>query len=291
MKKIAFISLLCCLTIGLAHAAQEPRPLPLHVQKMNPATRLGWMYYRGIGTKRNYKKAYHWFEQGAVAGDTQALFFRAAMLEQGRGVKKDEKRAFALFYDLADKYATAPAAFKLSLAYEKGIGCEPNEAQSNYWLDFAAKNGVPPAQLKKGLALLEKQPKQGAALVKQAAENPHFRWAQYQLALLYANGIGVKKDIPQALNLMQQTAQRGLPKAQWQLAQWYEQGINGTPDTKQAFDWTLKAAQNGVLEAQYRISQMYRDGYGTPVNLKEAKRWEKKAAKTAKKPTRNEEFY
>ncbi len=291
MKKIAFISLLCCLTIGLAHAAQEPRPLPLHVQKMNPATRLGWMYYRGIGTKRNYKKAYHWFEQGAVAGDTQALFFRASMLQRGRGVKKDEPRSFAIFYDLATKYASPQAAFQLSIAYEKGIGCETDPLSSQYWLNFAAENAVAPAQLKKGLSLLETKPLESFYWIEKAAENPHFRWAQYQLALLYANGIGVKKDIPQALNLMQQTAQRGLPKAQWQLAQWYEQGLNGTADTKQAFDWTLKAAQNGVLEAQYRISQMYRDGYGTPVNLKEAKRWEKKAATTAKKPTRNEEFY
>lgn len=291
MKKIILITLLC-LTVYLAQAAQTSQGLASHVEKMNPNTRLGWMYYRGIDTKPNYKKAYYYFEQGAIAGDIQALFFRASMLQRGRGVKKDEKRAFAIFYDLATKYASPHAAFRLSIAYEKGIGCEPDATQSNRWLDFAAKNGAAPAQLKKGLALLGTQPQKGAALIEKAAQNPHFRWAQYQLAILYANGTGVKQNIPLAFDLMQQTAKHELPIAQWQLAKWYEQGINGPADLKQAFDWAVKAAQNGNLEAQQHVAQMYRNGTGTTADLKQAKYWEKQARKTAKKqPQKREEFY
>ena len=292
MKKIILGCILSLCLAGFNYAQQAPRPLPKHVQKMDSSTRLGWMYYRGIGTKRNYKKAYRLFEQGTIHGDPQALFFRATMLQRGRGVKQDEKRAFAIFYDLAHKNADPHAAFKLSIAYEKGIGCEPDATQSKRWLDFSAENGVPPAQLKRGLSLLDKQPKQGASWIQKAADNNHFRWAQYQLALLYANGTGVKKDTSRALQIMQQAAQLQLPKAQWQLAQWYEQGFAGTPDLEQAFNWTLLAAQNGNLEAQQRVAQMYQDGIGTTANSKEAKHWKKQAAKTAKKqPQRPEEFY
>ncbi len=292
MKKIIILFIFLFSSALFLQAAPEPRPLPKHVQQMDSATKLGWMYYRGIGTKPNYKKAYYWFEKGAINGSTQAFFHRASMLQRGRGVKKDEKRAFAIFYDLAHKYADPHAAFKLSLAYEKGIGCEKDVEQSQRWLDFAATNGVAPAQLKKGLSLLETDPKQGASFVKQAAENEHFRWAKYQLALLYANGTGVSKNDTQAFQLMQQVAQRGLPQAAWQLAQWYEEGVGTESNLEQAFYWTQQAAQKGSAEAQQHLAEMYRNGTGTPVNLKEARRWEKQALKTAQKNAeKREEFY
>ena len=292
MKKLILLSVCLFSSAILSHAAQTPRPLPQHIQQMDAATRLGWMYYRGIGTKRNYKKAYHWFEKGAINGSEQALFFRASMLQRGRGVKQDQQRAFALFSDLSRKYANPHAAFKLSLAYEKGIGCEVDKAQSQRWLDFAAENGIAPAQLKKGLSLLETSPKAGAKLVEQAAEHQHFRWAQYELALLYADGTGVQKNPARAFELMQTTARRNFPKAQWQLAQWTEQGFGTEKDEKRAFDLTLQAAQNGVLEAQEHLAQMYRAGTGTCINLKQAKYWEKQAKKTAaKQPQKREEFY
>ena len=133
MKKLVATVLFSAL-LSLPAAGQEVRPLPKHVQEMNSATRLGWMYYRGVGTKPRYKKAYYWFEQGAIAGDRQALFFRALMLQRGRGVKQDAERAFAIFYDLAHTYADPHAAFQVSLAYEKGNGCETDAAQSDHWL-------------------------------------------------------------------------------------------------------------------------------------------------------------
>ena len=256
MKTLFLLLAVFLFPVFMLQAQQTPRPLPQHVQQMDSATRLGWMYYRGIGTKRNYKKAYHWFEKGAINGCEQALFFRASMLQRGRGVKQDEKRAFAIFNDLARKYANPHAAFKLSLAYEKGIGCEAHEEQSQRWLDFAAANDIAPAQLKKGLALLKTDPQAGVKLVQQAADHPYFRWAQYELALLYANGTGVKQDPAHAFEIMQQTANRGLPQAQHQLSQWLEQG------------------------------------FGTEVDLQAAKQWEKQAQKTAKKyPQKHEEFY
>ena len=292
MKKLLFLTAVFFIAAVALQAQQAPRPLPQHVQQMDSATRLGWMYYRGIGTKRNYKKAYHWFEKGAISGSEQALFFRASMLQNGRGVQKDEKRAFAIFDDLARKYANPHAAFRLSLAYEKGIGCDADEKEGQRWLDFAVENNIAPAQLKKGLSLLKTDPKAGAKLVQKAAEQTHFRWAQYKLALLYADGTGVKKDPARAFELMQQTAQRGFVKAQWELAQWTEQGFGTEKDEKKAFELTLKAAQNGSQPAQEHVAQLYRTGTGTPVNLKEAKRWEKQAKKTAKKqPQKREEFY
>jgi len=292
MRKLITGCLFFALVAGPVWAEEAARPLPKHVQQMNSATRLGWMYYRGVGTKPRYQKAYYWFEQGAIAGDKQALFFRALMLQRGRGVKQDKERAFAIFYDLANTYADPHAAFQLAIAYEKGLGCEADEKQSARWLSVSAQNGVPPAQLKKGLSLLETKPKEGAALIEQAAQNPRFRWAQYQLALLYAEGTGIKQDKTKAFELMQHTAQLGLPRAQWQLAQWYEQGFGTTADQPQSFSWTLQAAQNGVLDAQRRVAEMYQNGIGTPQNLKAAKKWEKQAAKTAKKrPQKREEFY
>ncbi len=290
MKKIIISIFIFGFSLSSLHAQQAPRPLPAHIQQMDAATKLGWMYYRGIGTKPNYKKAFYWFEKGALNGSEQALFFRASMLQRGRGVKKDEKRAFAILYDLAHKYANPHAAFKLSIAYEKGIGCEPDPAQSQRWLDFAATNGIPPAQLKKGLSLIEKQPVVGAKWVEQAATRSHFRWANYQLALLYAAGTGVTQNPQKALETILPPAQQNLAPAQWQLSQWYEQGFGTETNLQYAFDWALKAAQNGIKEAQLKVANYYRNGTGTSVNTKQAKYWEKQAQKIGQNKKR-EEFY
>ena len=55
--------------------------------------------------------------------------------------------------------------------------------------------------------------------------------AQYEVGLMYANGIGVAQNIEQAVSWIKQSAQRGLPAAQYLLGTRYATGVPQNPKT------------------------------------------------------------
>jgi len=72
------------------------------------------------------------------------------------------------------------------------------------------------------------------------AENGH-AIAQFNLALLYHSGLGVKPDETKAVHLYHQSAENGYHKAQEFLAVGYREGWFGLPvDPKKASYWQQK---------------------------------------------------
>ncbi|MBR4355721.1 MAG: sel1 repeat family protein [Elusimicrobiaceae bacterium] len=260
-------------------------------RELDPNTRLGWMYLRGIGTKRNLRKAYRHFEQAAENGEEQALFMQASLLARGRGIRQDIPRARQILLSLV-KNGNPHAAFQLAVWCERNLPCPEGPEQQARWLDYAAGNEVAPAVLRKGLLLQQTQPRASFALIRHAAEELHFRWGYYQLARAYAQGLGIAQDAPKALQMMLVAANENLRTAQFKVAQWYEEGFGTEVNLPQAFYWMQTAAQNGLPQAQSRLAQMYEQGVGTNVNIKLAKKWARKAEKSAHKPTSKiEELY
>lgn len=79
--------------------------------------------------------------------------------------------------------------------------------------------------------------------------------AQYELALMYANGIGVAVDVPKAIQWLQQAAGKGLSSAQYLLATRYLSGIGVERDETSAMLWLGKAAAQGNTKAIYRLGR------------------------------------
>lgn len=52
---------------------------------------LGWMYYAGKGTSRNYTEALKWFRYAAEQGHATAQYNLGAMYFEGKGTPKDLK--------------------------------------------------------------------------------------------------------------------------------------------------------------------------------------------------------
>ena len=67
-----------------------------------------------------------------------------------------------------------------------------------------------------------------------AAEKGHVA-AQYNLALLYANGSGVEKNDPEAIKWFRKSAQAGFPQAQRNLGFCYQEGRGVEQDASKAF--------------------------------------------------------
>jgi uncharacterized protein len=86
------------------------------------------------------------------------------------------------------------------------------------------------------------------------------RDAQYEVGLMYANGVGVDKDIEQAILWIRQSAEKGLATAQYLLATRYANGIGVPRDGPQALMWYLKAAQQGHVKALFRLGKLQTTG-------------------------------
>lgn len=102
--------------------------------------------------------------------------------------------------------------------------------------------------------------------------------AQFQMALIYLNGYGVKKDKNKALELIKEAAEQNYPEALFNLSLLYSEGELVKKDLKQAFTYMKKAADKNLPNAQFNLGVMFANGEGTPVDPTRAARWYEKAA-------------
>ncbi len=139
--------------------------------------------------------------------------------------------------------------------------------------------------------------------------------AQYEVALMYANGVGVGKNVAQTFAWTKAAAEKGHPAAQYLLGSAYLGGL-GTPRDDQkalfcflksyeqgsekasfkmakllatqqpmlAFQFALDAAERGMPEAQFHVGECYAAGVGVDADLWQAKAWYQRAAEQEHAP-------
>ena len=163
----------------------------------------------------------------------------------GRGVKKDNKKAYKYFLDAA-KYKDEYAETYLGLFYDKGIAVSKNYEIAYQWYYRAAIKGN--------------------------------AFAQYSLGILYSEGNGVSKDYNKAFIWFQKSAENDYVGAYYQLGRAYYNGLGIDKDYEKAFKWHKKAADNNLASSQYALSLMYKNGEGCDESLISAYYWVEKAA-------------
>lgn len=94
----------------------------------------------------------------------------------------------------------------------------------------------------------------------------NYAQAQYELANLYFQGLGVPESEEKALALYKKAAQHGHADAANNLADMYLNGEGTNIDESQALYWFTQAANAGVVEAMYTLGIMYEQGLGTEKN-------------------------
>ncbi|HLK65628.1 MAG TPA: tetratricopeptide repeat protein [Bryobacteraceae bacterium] len=137
--------------------------------------------------------------------------------------------------------------------------------------------------------------------------------AQFDLGVLYAQGLGVQRDLTAAERWYRKAAEQGNAEAEFALGQMYSRGwgiprdqqdalrwfeMAGQPDSdgpatdwslldgygmqqdqKQAAYWYELAAQKGHAEAQFNLGRLYAEGKGgIPHDEEQAVRWVRAAA-------------
>ena len=102
--------------------------------------------------------------------------------------------------------------------------------------------------------------------------------AQYRLAQMYADGIGVAEDDEEALHWFRQAADQGSLEAQSELALMYSLGRGVRRDHTRAAYWYARLADAGHATAQYLLGVMHEDGTGVERDASRAFFWYRRAA-------------
>ena len=102
--------------------------------------------------------------------------------------------------------------------------------------------------------------------------------AQFNLALLYSNGLGVAHSAKTARRWLQAAANQGNAQAQYNLALMLQLGDGVEGDIAAARRWYEQAARQGLASAQNNLGLMYLEGQGMPPDQARAIRWLKRAA-------------
>ena len=77
----------------------------------------------------------------------------------------------------------------------------------------------------------------------------------------------------EAVELWTRLANDGHQGAQFNLEVMYEQGVGFSLDLKQAANLYKKVALKGDIAAQFAVAAMYEKGMGVELNLNEARKW------------------
>ncbi len=101
---------------------------------------------------------------------------------------------------------------------------------------------------------------------------------QFDVGLMYADGVGVAKDSAKAVMWLCKAADQGFAQAQYSLGAMYANGEGIKQDYLRAADWYRKAAEQGLREAQYSLGFMYQAGQGLAQDRDQAAHWLELAA-------------
>jgi TPR repeat protein len=182
--------------------------------------------------------------------------------------------------------------------------------RSFVWLLLAATPAF--ADTAAGLAAFKNKDYQRAYREWKAAAEAGQPEAQFDLGLLYAQGLGVQRDMTVAANWYRKAAEQGNAEAQFALGQMYSRGwgiprdmadairwiqMANSPDSEgpptdwlavegygmpqdphMAAYWYWQAADNGHPEAQFNLGLLYSSGKGVKRDAEQAARWISAAA-------------
>jgi uncharacterized protein len=201
----------------------------------------GLQYAKGDGVAKSDAAAASWWKRAAEKGHIKAQVNVGWAYETGTGLIKDPDMAL-MWYRKAATQNDAIAQNKLGMFYENGLGVEKNILTAVDWYRKAALQGLADAQNKLGIIYAE-----GIGNAPQAAipTDPN------QASMPYVNAqMVIPKDQTAALEWFKKAANQGDVDAQYNLAVMYVNGMGTDKNDLQAYFWTTVSSAKGNKNAQ-----------------------------------------
>ncbi len=184
---------------------------------------------------------------------------RRALYGLGRAYAANRQlpEAISAYRKAADKGSTA-AMVELGVLYATGSGVAKDDAQARRLFERAAEGGNPRGVT--NLAALSggggapSDPVRARALLSKAAD-ANSAEAQYQLGLMFADGVGGPKDDGAARALFEKAAAQGHPGALERMGAFAQSGRGGSQDSNAAKTYYEKAAALGNDNAKAALKR------------------------------------
>jgi TPR repeat protein len=211
----------------------------------------------------------------AEGGDPAAQTLVAEIYAEGLGVARDPIKA-AEWYGKAAKQGVPEAEFRYAMVLLDGG--QKNFEEASRLMQEAADAGNRFAQFNYAQMIAEREPGPSglarAFVYYEKAAMAGLPDAEYAMSQAYANGVGGKpKDEREARRWLLLAARQNYDTAQLDLGTWMVEGRGGPVDLKTGFGWLKIAAQGGNVAAENRLAKLYRDGIGTEADKVEAAAW------------------
>lgn len=237
---------------------------------------LGVMLEAGRGVPRDERKARDWYAKAGEAGEVKAMVLLGDMFARGRGGARDLTEAVAWF-ERGARGGDPLAMSNLAYMLESGTGTPRDQARAVEWYREAAKAGDAEAMCNLAALHLKglgeiRSDRQAFKLFHAAAKAGHARGMRSCGTLLQL-GQGTAQDLTAAAHWYRTSAERGDPVAATYLAALFETGSGVDRDLSKAIAWYRRAAKGGDLQAMRRLGLLLRQA-GPP----EARRWLEEAA-------------
>ena len=192
--------------------------------------------------------------RGASAASRRALY----QLGRAYAANQQLPEAIAAYHKAADK-GSSSAMVELGILLATGSGVAKDEAQARELFNRAAEAGNPRGVVNL-VALSENggppmDPVKTRAMLAQAAQTNSAE-AQFQLGLMYANGVGGPKDDVAARALFEKAAAQGHPGAMEWAGSFAESGRGGPKDDNAAKAYYEKAVALGDENAKAGLKRL-----------------------------------
>ena len=257
---------------------------------------LAMCYQHGCGTDKNILAAINIYNKLASDGDTFAIerleklsdeikdashfFTLGSCYDLGKGVECDAEKAIK-YYTLAADMGHDRARHNLADLYRYGNhGVEINTEKAIEYYSAAAENGAACSINSLGTLYSELGDCKKAVEQYSLASSLGYKDGTYNLAMCIEHGIGIKKDVSLAEELLRKLADKSDKDAINNLALMISDS-NGT----EAINLFLKAARMGNTNAMYNLAQCYEEGKcNVEANPSLAIEWYYKAAEKGYEP-------
>ena len=271
----------------------------------------GEMYRYGVGTEKNEKKAFSYYEKAAALGDADGIVKVGRAWLNGIGVLTDYQKSLH-FFEKAAEQDNSEAMILAAYQYENGKGVDVSFEKSLEWLTRAEcgcrrrlEGELSEKDRKYYESLLEDvdhkrmhcesaacaelvgredcPAEQRQKAFSQLSELAHEKgdWcAQVNMGILYEEGTFVGQDERKALEYYLMAAENGSTGAMNNIGNFYLHGKGVAKDYDKAFAWYQKAAElSGNAAAECSLGMCYQYGYGTKMDYEKARRFYELSAK------------
>jgi len=278
---------------------------------------LGKYYLISNPSHPNYEKALEWLRKAADRDHIRAIYEVGKLTYEGHGVTADPVTGIRLLTQAANSGYQDAIKYLSNVDKKQAITVQTGQDIAKQSTNGSSVNGKTLAfsdsdtsstseNYRLGLSYLtgdgnKKDPRKAAEYFEKAANSNHPN-AQYQLAKLYQQGIGVQQNeimyvkwLNKASDAGVQSARRDLeayelgkkldrasnksdPASDYSMAMQYYNGSGLTKDPVKASKLLLKAADQNYSQAQYQLGVMYQKGVVFDQDDLKARQWYQKAA-------------